>query len=77
MKLDILTPEKSLYSGEAVSVKFPGTAGVFEVLDHHAPIISTLEAGQIRVRPANGEDMYFDINAGFVEVLNNVVTVMV
>ena len=77
MKLEILTPEKSLYSGQATSVKFPGTAGVFEVLDHHAPLISTLDAGQIRVRVAGGEDIYFDINAGFVEVLNNEVTVMV
>ncbi len=77
MHLEILTPEKSLFSGEVVSVKLPGTAGVFEVLDHHAPLISTLDAGNIRVRPKSGEDQNFTIDAGFVEVLNNVVTVMV
>jgi F-type H+-transporting ATPase subunit epsilon len=77
MKLEILTPETKLFSGEVKSVKLPGTAGTFEVLDHHAPLISTLDAGSIRVRPENGEDQYFEVNAGFVEVLDNVVTVMV
>ena len=77
MLLEILTPEKKLYTGEVTSVMFPGTAGTFEVLQNHAPLISTLDAGKIRVRPAQGEDQYFEVDAGFVEVLNNVVTVMV
>lgn len=77
MLLEILTPEKKLFSGEANSVMFPGSAGVFEVLENHAPLISTLDPGKIRVRSEAKEDQYFEINAGFVEVLNNVVTVMV
>jgi len=77
MKLEILTPEKKLFSGEVSSVKLPGTAGTFEVLDHHAPLISTLDAGTIRIRPTSGEDQNFEVSAGFVEVLDNVVTVMV
>jgi F-type H+-transporting ATPase subunit epsilon len=77
MLLEILTPEKKLFTGQATSVMFPGTAGVFEVLENHAPLISTLDPGKIRVKSETGEDQYFEINAGFVEVLNNVVTVMV
>jgi len=77
MQLDILSPEKTLFSGEVVSVKLPGTAGVFEVLDHHAPLISTLEPGNVRVRPKSGDDQNFEIAGGFVEVLDNTVTVMV
>jgi F-type H+-transporting ATPase subunit epsilon len=77
MHLEILTPEKKLFAGEVTSVKLPGTAGTFEVLENHAPLISTLDAGSIRVRPAAGEDQYFEVNEGFVEVLNNIVTVMV
>ena len=77
MHLEILTPEKTIFTGEATSVKFPGTAGQFEVLENHAPLISTIDAGKIRVRQASGEDQYFDVNSGFVEVLNNKVTVMV
>ncbi len=77
MQLEILTPEQILFSGEVSSVKFPGTAGQFEVLENHAPIISTIDAGKIRVRNAKGEDQYFEVNSGFVEVFKNKITVMV
>ncbi|MCX6353179.1 MAG: ATP synthase F1 subunit epsilon [Bacteroidetes bacterium] len=77
MKLSIISPESTLYEGEATSVKFPGTAGQFEVLENHAPLISTLEKGKIRVRTAAGKDEFIDIEQGFVEVLKNKVTVMV
>ena len=77
MHLEILTPEKTLFAGEVTSVKFLGTAGQFEVLENHAPLISTIEAGKIRVRKSGGEDQLFEVNSGFVEVLKNKVTVMV
>jgi F-type H+-transporting ATPase subunit epsilon len=77
VQLEILTPEATLFKGEVTSVKFPGTAGQFEVLDNHAPLVSTLEKGKIRVRKSGGEDQYFDIEEGFVEVLKNRVVVMV
>jgi F-type H+-transporting ATPase subunit epsilon len=77
MHLEIVTPETTLFSGEVKSVNFPGTAGGFEVLNNHAPIISTLEAGQIRVRREDGGVENFTIQSGFVEVLKNKVTVMV
>ncbi len=55
MQLDILTPEKRIYSGEASSVTLPGTEGSFQVLNHHAPLISSLKAGVIKFRTASGE----------------------
>lgn len=75
MQLDILTPEKKVYSGEASSVSLPGTEGHFQVLNHHAPLISSLKAGIIKFKNSEGETR---INAkeGFVEVLKNKVTVL-
>jgi F-type H+-transporting ATPase subunit epsilon len=76
MHLDILTPEKKIYSGEADSVSFPGTAGAFQVLNNHAPLISSLKEGKIKVRTKKGET-YYGVKSGFVEVLKNNVTVLV
>ena len=84
MNLEILTPEKKLYSGEVYGVQMPGISGSFEVLDRHAPLVSALKAGRLKVlkdKPTGscGQNhfSYFDIQSGFVEVLNNKVTVMV
>ena len=49
MLLDILTPEKLLFEGEVKSIKLPGTNGEFEILNNHAPIISTLSKGDIYI----------------------------
>ena len=76
MQLDILTPEKRIYSGEATSVTLPGTEGSFQVLNHHAPLISSLKAGVVKFRTASGETRV-NTKEGFVEVLKNVVTVLV
>ena len=56
MKLTIVTPEKTIYDGEAISVAVPGTKGAFEVLDNHAPIISSLQSGVITVKTADGAE---------------------
>lgn len=84
MNLEILTPEKKLYSGEVYGVQMPGISGSFEVLDRHAPLVSALKSGRLKVikdKPtgASGQShfAYFDIQGGFVEVLNNNVTVLV
>lgn len=77
MHLDIITPEKTLYSGDIELVKLPGTMGSFEVLKNHAPIISTLMEGKIKVKDGIGLVSYFDISSGVVEVLNNTVKVLV
>ncbi|QQL49101.1 ATP synthase F1 subunit epsilon [Mucilaginibacter ginkgonis] len=75
MTLEILTPDKKVYEGEATSVTVPGTLGSFEILNHHAPIISTLQDGKLTVRGA-GKAEAFIITGGVVEVLDNKVTVL-
>jgi F-type H+-transporting ATPase subunit epsilon len=84
MNLEILTPEKKLYSGEVYGVQMPGISGSFEVLDRHAPLVSALKSGRLKVlkdKPtgSGGQNhfAYLDIQGGFVEVLNNNVTVLV
>lgn len=74
MTLDILTPEKKLYSGEANMVHLPGVDGQFEILNHHAPIISALGSGVLRFVTSDGEKK-ISITGGFVECLNNKVIV--
>ncbi len=82
MTLEILTPERKLYSGDVFGVQMPGISGSFEVLDKHAPLVSALKAGRIKVLKEKiggsaQNQVFFDIQGGFVEVLNNKVTVLV
>jgi F-type H+-transporting ATPase subunit epsilon len=78
MNLEILTPEKKLFSDEVYGVQLPGITGLFEVLDRHAPLVSALKAGRVKVlKDKNNHLAFFDIRSGFVEVLNNKVTVLV
>ena len=84
MNLEILTPVKKIYSGEVYGVQMPGISGSFEVLEKHAPLISALKAGRVKVLKdksaltgSQNNSAYFDIQGGFVEVLNNKVTVLV
>jgi F-type H+-transporting ATPase subunit epsilon len=74
MTLDILTPEKKLYSGDASLVQLPGVDGLFEILSNHAPLISALGSGTVKVKTTGG-DKTFTISGGFVECLNNKVIV--
>jgi F-type H+-transporting ATPase subunit epsilon len=76
MKLEILTPDKKVYEGEIRSVTVPGTMGSFEVLKDHAPIISTLEDGQVIIRKDNTSDETIHIKGGVIEVLNNSIMVL-
>ncbi len=75
MRLTILTPDQSVFEGDITSVTVPGTAGAFEVLENHAPIVSTLESGKVIVRTGKGGNV-FDIIGGVVEVIHNNVTVL-
>lgn len=77
MNLEILTPEKKLFSGEVYGVQMPGISGSFEVLDRHAPLISALKAGTVKVLSALDKELAsYQVEGGFVEVLNNRVTVL-
>ncbi len=77
MNLEILTPEKKIYSGEVYGVQMPGISGSFEVLEKHAPLVSALKAGKVKVLKDKQHTSSFEIQGGFVEVLNNKVTVLV
>ena len=76
MLLDILTPEKLLFEGEIRSVKLPGINGEFEILNNHAPIISTLSKGEICVINTKNEREKFNINGGVIEMQNNKIIVL-
>lgn len=76
MFLEIITPNKSIYSGKVKLVQIPGTKGSFEILNHHAPIISTLEKGKIKVIEESGEILFFEINGGVVENKDNKIIVL-
>lgn len=75
MQLEVLTPDKKVFSGEIAAVKLPGSEGSFEVLTNHAPIISTLEKGYISIRSA-GTEKNILVDGGIVEVLNNKIIVL-
>jgi F-type H+-transporting ATPase subunit epsilon len=77
MQLDILTPEKKLFSGSVYGVMLPGVHGLFEILDKHAPLVSALGKGKVKILKDKKETEQFTIESGFVEVLNNRVTVLV
>jgi len=77
MKLEILSPERSLYNGDVDVVTLPGTLGRFTVLQDHAPMISSLKEGTIRIKPYEGEEVELAIKGGFIEVKQNIVTVCV
>ena len=77
MQLVILSPEKEVFSGVVKSVKVPGASGSFEMLENHAPIVSSLEAGEVRIIQENNEKMTFQVEGGFVEILNNEVSLLI
>lgn len=77
MLLEILTPEKKLFSGDVQGVQLPGIDGLFEVLDKHAPLVSALGVGNVKVLFKGTASESYSIQGGFVEVINNKATVLV
>lgn len=79
MTLEILTPERKLYGGQVYGVQLPGIDGLFEVLDRHAPMVSALKKGNLKVLVEKGQSntINYSIESGFVEILHNKVTVLV
>ena len=76
MHLEIITPDKKVYSGEVDSIKLPGADGSFGILNNHAPIIASLKKGTIKVTDSKKQVENFEINGGVVEVQNNKVIVL-
>lgn len=77
MNITILTPDAEIFQGTINSVRVPGASGQFEILNNHAPIVSALEEGEVRLIKADGNNMIFNIQKGFVEVLNNEISLLV
>ncbi|MES2778739.1 MAG: ATP synthase F1 subunit epsilon [Bacteroidota bacterium] len=75
MQLEILTPDKSLFSGSAESVTLPGADGRFQILRDHAALVASLAKGDIKIKTSQGEE-HIAINGGVVEVLNNKIVVL-
>lgn len=76
MFLEIITPDKKVYSGDVDSVRLPGAEGSFGILNNHAPIIASLKKGTIKITDSKKNIENFDINGGVVEVQNNKVIVL-
>lgn len=76
MKIEIVTPDSTIYEGEISLAQFPGLDGSFEVLNNHAPMIAALKKGKIKVIEAKKNTLFFDVNGGVVEVLKNNIQVL-
>ncbi|MCQ2316865.1 MAG: ATP synthase F1 subunit epsilon [Bacteroidales bacterium] len=76
MRLEIITPERHIYDGETALVQLPGSDGLFEILNNHAPMIAALGNGKVKVQNPDGKLEYFDIRGGVVEVLDNKILVL-
>ena len=90
MNLEIITPVQTLFKGEVDSVLFPGSLGDFQVLNNHAPIVSTLKKGKVKIQGkmsinkevkkyfnVSDKETFLDINSGTVEMSNNNVTLLI
>ncbi|MCK4677054.1 MAG: ATP synthase F1 subunit epsilon [Bacteroidales bacterium] len=76
MNIEIVTPEKTIFTGEVVLVQLPGIDGLFEILNKHAPLIAVLGKGKIKIEDKDKNILFFNINGGVVEVLKNNVLVL-
>jgi F-type H+-transporting ATPase subunit epsilon len=91
MLVEILTPDQALFKGEATAVQLPGKDGLFQVLDHHAPIIATLAEGTVKIDLAgeaqtmhasleaddkNSRIVRLQVKGGVVEMVNNTVIIL-
>ena len=76
MLLEIIAPDQQLYSGEVDLVQVPGSKGSFQILKNHAPIISTLDPGNIKVVDQKGGVRFFEVSGGVIEAKNNKIIVL-
>jgi F-type H+-transporting ATPase subunit epsilon len=77
MTLEILTPERKIFSGDVYGVQLPGISGLFEILDKHAPMVSALKAGKLKILTDKTSTVSYKIQSGFAEIINNKATVLV
>jgi len=77
MKVKITKPDALVFEGEAKLLQLPGSGGLFEILPNHAPVISSLKKGTIRVVTGNNETQTFDIRGGVVKGQKNDILILV
>lgn len=77
MFLEIVTPDEKVFEGEVLSATFPGSDGSFQLLNGHAPLVSTLGKGDIKYDQEKKEEVSILVEGGVVEVINNKVNVLV
>jgi F-type H+-transporting ATPase subunit epsilon len=75
MKLQFLSPNKTIFDGEVESVTIPGEKGSFTVLDHHAPLLTTMISGTVAFVIKDKDVKEISVSGGFAEIKDNVVTV--
>jgi F-type H+-transporting ATPase subunit epsilon len=76
MQLEIITPDQKVYSGDIKLVKVPGSKGSFEILKNHAPIISTLDNGEVKIIDMQGKTVFYEISGGVIEVKQNNIIIL-
>ncbi|MGE5480162.1 MAG: FoF1 ATP synthase subunit delta/epsilon [Chloroflexota bacterium] len=77
LNVNIITPQKKFFEGDARSITLPGSKSPFQVLINHAPIVTSLERGRITIESDDGEKLFFESGEGFAEVRENHVYVAV
>ena len=77
MMLEIVTPQEVVFSGKVQSCSVPGSVSPFQVLNNHAPIVSNLDPGIVKVVDESNKTLYFATNSGFTEVRKNQISVLV
>ena len=76
MQLSIITTATTLFKGECTLVQMPGTDGLFEIMDRHAPMVALLGKGKVKVQEPDGKEIFFDIEGGVLKVGDNQATVL-
>jgi F-type H+-transporting ATPase subunit epsilon len=76
MKIEIVTPDTTIYEGEVSLAQLPGLDGSFEILNNHAAMIAALKKGKVKVIDSHKETLFFEINGGVMEVLKNRILVL-
>lgn len=70
-KLEMVTPSKTVFSGEVFSFSAPGVMGGFQVLYNHAPMVSEIGIGEVKIKKSNGEELHYATSGGYAEVADN------
>lgn len=76
MHIEIIDPDKTIFQGEAELVQLPGKDGSFEILNNHAPLISVLRAGKIKIVDQNKNAQFFEVKGGVIEVQKNKILIL-